>query len=234
MPNVEELLHVKQQRIDELHRCVAGRTALIVVDMQCGFLQPGAALEMPMGRDIVPNVRRLIDVCRGADVPVVFTEFVYDTAVPCLRGDPFGPEHLPHEAGKPRGFGHPSSNCLIAPDYDEGPDSGATVPELAPLPGELVVRAHTYDKFYATCLDLALRARDIRWLIFTGVATDICVASTLMSAAIRDYRCTAVTDACATIDDKLQLACFTIWQRKYARLRTTEQMLPELRALRPQ
>jgi hypothetical protein len=65
MFNVDELLHAKQERIDQLHRCGAGRTALLVIDMQRGFLEPGAALEVPQGRDLVQNIRCLIDVCRA-------------------------------------------------------------------------------------------------------------------------------------------------------------------------
>ncbi len=82
MLSLDEILHAKQERIDQLHRCRPGRTALLVVDMQHGFLDPGAALEVPQGREIIPNVRRLIGVCREKGVPVIFTEFVYSTAVP--------------------------------------------------------------------------------------------------------------------------------------------------------
>ena len=78
--------------------------------------------------------------------------------------------------------------------------------ELAPLPNELVVRCHTYDKFYGTPLDLALRSRDIRYLMVTGVVTDVCVNATLMSAATRDYRVTAVTDGVATLWPDIQAA----------------------------
>ncbi len=228
MPDMDEILHAKQERIDALHRCQPGRTALLVVDMQHGFLDPGAALEVPQGREIIPNIRRLLDVCRRKGVPAVFTEFVYATSVPCLRGDPFGPEHLPAERGKPTGFGYPSSNCLIGPDEGEGANSAETVPDLAPRPDELVVRGWTYDKFYGTPLDLALRSRDVRYLIITGVVTDVCVNSTLMSAANRDYRVTAVTDGVATLWPELQEACFAVWQRKFARLRTTAEMVEEL------
>ena len=69
MPNLDEILRAKQDRIDQLHRCQPGRTALLVIDMQRGFLEPGAALEVPPGRAIVPNVRRLVDVCRAKGVP---------------------------------------------------------------------------------------------------------------------------------------------------------------------
>jgi len=228
MLDLEEILHAKQERIDELHRCRPGRTALVVVDMQRGFLDPGAALEVPQGREIVPNCRRLIDVCREKAVPVIFTEFVYSTTVPCLRGDPFGTEHLPAEEGRPTGFGRPSANCLIGPGASRGPDSADTVAELAPRPDELVIRAHTYDKFYGTPLDLALRSRGCRYLMITGVVTDVCVNSTLMSAANRDYRVTAVTDGVATLWPELQEACFEIWKRKFARLRTTAELVAEL------
>jgi ureidoacrylate peracid hydrolase len=220
---------VKQDRIDERHRLERGRTALLVIDMQRGFLDPGAALEVPPGRDIIPNVQRLVEVCRRSGVPVVFTEFVYSPAVPCLRGDPFGPEHLPARPGEPTGFGLPSSNCLIAPLAAQGPNSADIVLELAPGPDELVVRGHTYDKFLGTPLDLALRSRGVRCLLVTGILTDVCVNCTLLSAANRDYRVTAVTDGVATLWPELQEACFTIWRRKFARLRTTEEGLAELR-----
>jgi ureidoacrylate peracid hydrolase len=227
----DELLSRKQQRIDELHRLERGRTALLVIDMQRGFLEPGAALEVPPGRGIIPNLQRLIGACRDSGVPVVFTAFVYSPAVPCLRGDPFGPEHLPARAGEPTGFGLPSGNCLIAPVAEQGPNSAEVVPELSPRPDELVVRGHSYDKFLGTPLDLALRSRDVRCLLVTGVLTDVCVNCTLLSAASRDYRVTAVTDGVATLWPELQEACFTIWRRKFARLRTTEEVLAEMGGL---
>jgi ureidoacrylate peracid hydrolase len=225
---LDELLNRKQQRIDELHRLEPGRMALLVIDMQRGFLDPGAALEVPPGRDIIPNLRRLIAACRRNGVPVVFTEFVYSPAVPSLRGDPFGPEHLPARPTEPTGFGLPSSNCLIGPEAPQGPNAADTIPELAPRPDELVVRGHTYDKFLGTPLDLALRSRDVRCLLVTGILTDVCVNCTLLSAANRDYRVTAVTDGVATLWPELQQACFTVWRRKFARLRATDEVVVEL------
>jgi ureidoacrylate peracid hydrolase len=232
MAGFDDLLRARQEHIDELHRLQPGRTALLVVDMQRGFLEPGAALEVPPGRAIVPNLQLLIDACRRQQVPVIFTEFVYSTAVPCLRGDPFGPEHLPTRPGQPTGFGLPSGNCLVAPVVEHGRNSAQTITELAPRPEELVIRGHTYDKFSGTPLDLALRSQDIRYLVMTGVLTDICVNSTLLSAANRDYRVTAVTDGVATLWPELQQACFAIWQRKFARLRTTAEVLAELSTFR--
>jgi ureidoacrylate peracid hydrolase len=230
MAAIDGLLTLKQQRIEHLHRLEPARTALLVIDMQHAFLDPGAALEVPPGRAIVPTLQLLVRACRHKGVPVVFTEFVYSPAVPCLRGDPFGPEHLPARPGGPTGLGLPSASCLIGQVEEQGPNAADTVPELAPRPDELVVRGHSYDKFLGTPLDLALRSRDVRYLILTGVLTDVCVNCTLLSAANRDYRVTAVTDGVATLWPELQEACFAIWRRKFARLQTAEEILAELAA----
>jgi len=222
----------RQARIDETHRCPRDHTALLAIDMQHGFLDPGASLEVPKGRAIIPSLRRLITACRATRVPVIFTQFVYSTDLPCLRGDPFGTEHLPAKRNRATGFGRPSSNCLVGPNAGDGQESADIVPELAPLPGELVVASHVYDKFLDTPLDLALRSQQVTHLVVTGVTTDICVNSTVLAAANRNYRVTVLTDGVATIEDTIQEACFDIWQRKFARLRTTAEMLAELKSRR--
>jgi len=220
---------VREARIDQMHRCHPQHTALLVIDMQHGFLDVGASLEVPKGRGIIPNLCKLVAACRALGTQVIFTQFVYSTVVPCLRGDPFGIEHLPAGAGGPTGFGWPSGNCLVGPGASQGVESAEMVPALAPRPGELVIAAHTYDKFYGTPLELALCSRGITHLLITGVTTDVCVNSTLLAAANRNYRVTVVTDGVATIEDDVQEACFRIWRRKFARLRTTAQVVAELK-----
>ncbi len=221
----------KSSRIVELHGFSPRRTALIVVDMQRGFLEPGAALEVPAARSIIPNVRALLEAARSGGLPVIFTRFVYSQALPSLRGDPFGPEHLPPIPEGPTGFGLPSGNCLLG---IEGPNSPDIIEELAPLPSELVVDGYSYDKFYGTCLDQALRARDIRFLTIAGILTEICVNATLMSAASREYRVTAVGDAVQALRPELQEACFEIWERKFARILSTKDVVSEIGRLSPE
>ncbi|MDP2702196.1 MAG: isochorismatase family protein [Candidatus Rokubacteria bacterium] len=63
-----------------------GKTALVVVDMQRAFLDPGEAMEVPPARDIVPQIQTLLDVFREKRLPVVFTEFTYSETVPLLIG----------------------------------------------------------------------------------------------------------------------------------------------------
>ena len=121
-------------------RLEPGRTALLVVDMQRGFVEPGEALEVPPARDVVPAIRSLLDAFRARRLPVVFTEFTYSPAVPILVGE-LHPEHKPAPPGAPRGFGMPSSNCL------EGTDSARTIDALAPRPDEPVIPKRWYDGF---------------------------------------------------------------------------------------
>ena len=143
-------------------------------------------------------------------------------------GDPFGPEHLAASAGAATGFGYPSNNCKIGLEAGEGVESAATIEALKPLNHELIVQGHTYDKFYGTHLDLALRSLEIDRFMITGVTTDCCVNSTIISGSTRNYRVTAVSDAMATIHDHIHDACLQIWENKFARIRTTAEVLAEI------
>ena len=222
----DAILEAKLKVIDDTHRFTADKSALLIIDMQHGFIDEGAALEVAAARDIIPNLASLIEAFRSRDAPVIFTEFVYADNVPCLRGDPFGIEHLASE-GSP-GFGSKSSNCLIGYNAGVGVESAGTIPALQPRSEELVIRGHTYDKFYGTPLDLALRSQDISHLFVAGITTDVCVNATLIAATQRNYHVTAITDGCASPWPELHEACFKIWQPKFARLKTTGEVLSEI------
>jgi len=198
-----------------------GRTALVVVDMQRGFLDPGEAMEVPAAREIVPVIQHLLSVFRARRLPVVFTEFVYSESVPVLIGR-LHPEHRPAPPGAPRGFGLPSSSCL------EGTSSAETVPDLAPRPDEIVVRKRGYDAFAGTLLDRALRARNVTSLVVTGTMTDICVLATVTAALHREYRVTLVEDGVATLWPEIQRATLDIIGRAYGRIATSKEVADDI------
>ena len=198
-----------------------GRTALIVVDMQRGFVDPGEAMEVPPAREMVPRLARLIDAFRAKRAPVVFTEFLYSPRVPLLVGA-LHPEHRPAAPGAPRGFGMPSSSCL------EGDPSADTVPALAPRADELVIRKHWYDAFAGTALDGALRARGVTSLVVTGTMTDICVLATVIGAFNREYRITVAEDAVATLWPDIQRATLDIVRRAYGRVLSAKEIADEV------
>ena len=78
-------------------------------------------------------------------------------------------------------------------------------------------------------LDLALRSRGITHLVVAGVAVEICVNCTVLSASAREYRVTVATDAVGALEDWTRRACFEIWRRKFARLAETDGIVAELR-----
>ena len=195
-----------------------GRTALVVIDMQRGFLDPGEAMEVPPARELVPVIQSLLSVFRARRLPVVFTEFVYSESAPVLIGS-LHPEHQPAPPGAPRGFGLPASSCL------EGTPSAETVPDLAPRPGEIVVRKLGYDAFAGTPLDGILRARNVTSLVVTGTMTDICVLATVTAALHRQYRVTLVEDGVATLWPEIQRATLDIIGRAYGRVVTAKEVV---------
>jgi nicotinamidase-related amidase len=211
----------RTEAFEEALRLVPGRTALVVVDMQRAFLDPGEVMEVPPARDIVPQIQALLDLCRGKGLPVVFTEFTYSETVPVLVGL-LHPEHRRAAPGAPRGFGKPSSSCLV------GEANVHVVPDLAPRPGELVVTKHYYDGFNGTTLDAALRSRGVSHLVLTGTMTDICVLGTVIGGMNREYRMTVVEDGTATLWPEIQRATLDIISRAYARVVTAKQIAEEI------
>jgi nicotinamidase-related amidase len=198
-----------------------GRTALLVVDMQRAFVEPGQAMEVPPAREVIPRIQALIDIFRDKRLPVIFTEFTYSPAAPLLVGE-LHPEHRPAAPGAPTGFGRPSSSCL------EGEDNARVIPELAPRADELVVRKHYYDGFNGTVLDGALRARGIRTLVLTGTMTDICVLATLVGGFNREYRLIVVEDGVATLWPEIQRATLDIIRRAYGRVVSAKEVADEV------
>ncbi|MBI3029502.1 MAG: cysteine hydrolase [Candidatus Rokubacteria bacterium] len=211
----------RNQTFERVLRLPHGRTALLVIDMQRGFLDPGEAMEVPPAREIVPRIQALVTLFREKRLPVVFTEFLYSERVPLLVGE-LHPEHKRALPGNPRGFGMPSSSCL------EGEASVHTVSDLAPRPDELVIRKHWYDAFNGTVLDGALRARGVTSLVLTGTMTDICVLASVVGAFNREYRLVVVEDAVATLCPEIQRATLDIFRRAFARVVSAKEVADEI------
>jgi ureidoacrylate peracid hydrolase len=75
--------------------------------------------------------------------------------------------------------------------------------KLKPQPGDVIVNKHRYNAFYQTDLDLILRAKGIRTLIMTGVATNVCVETTAREGFMRDYYIVFLRDCTATMSEEL-------------------------------
>lgn len=163
------------------------KAAVIVVDMQNAFATKGGMLDIA-GVDItdaprvVQSIKRVLEAVRRAGVQVVYVQMGYKPDL-SNSGGPNSPNyhkelamHLMHCRPELKGK-------LLT----EGTWDFAIVDELKPHPADLVVLKTRYSGFAGTTLDSQLRTRGIRYLFFAGIATNVCVESTLRDAYFQDY-----------------------------------------------
>lgn len=171
--------------------CDWAHTALVIIDMQRDFVEPGG-FGASLGNDvnrlnaIVPTVLRLLELCRQQGVLVVHTrEGHRQDLSDCppakrLRGSPtlrigdVGP------MGRVLILGEPGHEIVAA---------------LAPVDGEVVIDKPGKGAFYATPLQALLKERGITHLLFAGVTTEVCVQTTMREANDRGYVCLLIEDA---------------------------------------
>ncbi len=162
-------------------------TALIVVDMQNAYASPGGYLDIA-GFDIggaaavIEKIRTLVDAARAAGVTVVFFKNGWDPAY-ITAGGPGSPNWWKSNALKTMRAKPELAGTLLAKgtwDYE-------LVDALAPQPHDIVIEKPRYSAFFNTQLDALLRARGIRNLAFCGIATNVCVESTLRDGFHLEY-----------------------------------------------
>jgi len=170
------------------------RTALVVIDMQRDFIEPGG-FGASLGNDvtllqaIVPTVRRMLDAWRAVGGVVLHTREAHR---PDLSDCP-PPKRLRGNPSQRIGDVGSMGRILIA-----GEPGAEIVSELAPLPGELVVDKPGKGMFHGTPVDALLRERGITHLLFMGVTTEVCVQTSVREANDRGYECLLIEDGTAS------------------------------------
>jgi nicotinamidase-related amidase len=164
-------------------------TALVIIDMQRDFLEPGGFGEL-LGND-VSRLRSTIEptvtvlaAARAAGLLVVHTR---EGHRPDLTDCP--PAKLTRGGVTFIGTDGPMGRILV-----RGEAGHDIVPELAPGPGEPVIDKPGKGAFYATDLDLVLRDRGVRTLLVCGVTTEVCVHTTVREANDRGFECVVLED----------------------------------------
>lgn len=167
------------------------RVALVVIDMQRDFIEPGG-FGASLGNDvsrleaIVPAVADLLALFRRQTWPVIHTREAHK---PDLSDCP--PAKI--SRGKPGlriGERGAMGRILIS-----GEPGNEIIDALAPLPGEIVIDKPGKGAFYATDLEQRLRAMGAGQLVFAGVTTEVCVQTSMREANDRGFECLLVEDA---------------------------------------
>ena len=173
----------------------ASATALIVVDMQNAYASKGGYLDLA-GFDVsatgpvIARIAQAVAAARAAGIVVVWFQNGWDPAY-VEAGGPGSPNWHKSNALKTMRKRPELSGQLLA----KGGWDYALVDALTPQPGDIVMPKPRYSGFYNTGLDSALRARGIRTLVFTGIATNVCVESTLRDGFFLEYFGVVLADA---------------------------------------
>lgn len=169
--------------------------ALLVIDMQRDFLEPGGFGEA-LGNDVsllrraIEPTRRLLTAWRAAGLPVLHTR---EGHRPDLSDLPRAKHARGSGTGLRIGDHGPMGRILV-----QGEPGHALIPELAALPDEIVIDKPGKGAFYATSLQASLDSLGVRQLIVAGVTTEVCVQSTVREANDRGYDCLVLSDCTAS------------------------------------
>lgn len=167
------------------------KLALVIIDMQRDFLEPGGFGDA-LGNDvarlqaIVPTLKSLLEAFRTLNLTIIHT---LECHQPDLSDCP--PAKIRRGRGALTiGDAGPMGRILI-----KGEPGNGIIPELEPLPGEVVIHKPGKGAFYNTELATILQEKGITHLLVTGVTTEVCVQTTMREANDRGYECLMVEDA---------------------------------------
>jgi ureidoacrylate peracid hydrolase len=170
-------------------------TAVIVVDMQNAYASKGGYVDLA-GFDIsgaeaaIEQTRKVLDAARAAGCTVIYFQNGWDKDY-VEAGGPGSPNWYKSNALKTMRARPELAGTLLA----KGTWDYAIVDRLAPQSGDVVIPKTRYSGFFNTNIDSVLRARGIRNLVFTGIATNVCVESSLRDAFHLEYFGVVIEDA---------------------------------------
>jgi nicotinamidase-related amidase len=165
-------------------------TALLMIDMQRDFVEPGGFGEM-LGNDVsllrstIEPCRRVLEAARAAGLTVIHTREGHRPDLACA------PPTKLKRGGLKVGIGDKGPMGRVLVRGEHGHD---IIPELYPAAGEPVIDKPGKGAFHETDLHLILRNREIKTLIVCGVTTEVCVHTTVREANDRGYECLVLSD----------------------------------------
>ncbi|HUV12351.1 MAG TPA: isochorismatase family cysteine hydrolase [Acidobacteriota bacterium] len=202
-------------------RLSADKAGLIVVDMQNDFIRVGAPMELASCRAVIPNAKRVIDVCRQARIPIVYLKFIA------------GPQETLIWTWSPKLVA--AEKCCwknhkrYYEDIGKEAEASDVIEELYPQPGDRIVEKYSYGGFYNTNLHTILQANHVEHTIIFGAATPFCIDDTVTGAFDRQYKVFLVADATGYFDEEFHKNSLRRIEMKYGRIVTTDEILVEIR-----
>lgn len=215
-PQIVDRIVTRRGRLHGFEHVDSARTALVVVDMQNVFCAPGAPVEVPTAREIVPNINRLARATREAGGLVVWVQMTVAR----------------HEdwALVLDNLVTPEVGAATLAGIKPGSEGHALWPQMEPAPGDLYVAKNRFSAFLPSSSNIAelLRGRGIEYVIVTGTLTNVCCESSARDAAMMDFKTFMVSDANAAITDEAHLATLSSFIGSFGDVRSTAEMVSML------
>lgn len=196
-------------------------TALIIVDMQKGFVEKGFPLYNPIAEAQVPVIADFKKFCKEKGIPVFLSAFVQD---PEYHNDFYWFRN------EERGLLNEDGTCKLR----RGTPDGEITDALAPTGDDTYFTKYTYSCFAHTELETMLKKKKIRTVIVVGTCTDWCVDSTIRDAYHGDYNVVALTDCISTYPhagadpETWNRMLFDLWAEGFAWVMSSEKCKEEI------
>ena len=210
-----ELATKRRGRMQPFVNVDASRTALLVVDMQTGFVAPGSIGEIPSARSIVSNINRLARGVRDAGGVVVWIVSTYGEGAE--REWPSFFEHVV--------TGQASERFRLA--FSDGRPEHELFAELERLPGDLTFSKNRMTPFAEPTgsFKALLDSRGIETVLVTGTVTNICCESTARDAAMRNFKTIMISDANAARNDDEHNATLSVFLQAFGGVLSSDEVL---------
>jgi ureidoacrylate peracid hydrolase len=214
-PSVIERIEQRRGGLSVFDRLNCKRTAHVVVDLQNGFMAPGAVAEIAVAREIVSNVNRISSAVRAGGGLVVYIQNTFDEVAIRTWSTYF--DH----------FCSPIRRQRMIEAFTPGADGHALWPGLDVLPEDLKVRKRRFGAFVPGSSDLhaILQARDVDTLIVTGTASQVCCESTARDAMMLNYKVFFVADGNATFTDEEHNATLSVMAYTFCDVIATDALI---------
>jgi ureidoacrylate peracid hydrolase len=186
------------------------KTALLVIDMQNAFVAPGAPVEVPAAREIVPSINRLAAELRKRGVPVVWVQ--HENAKDGADWDGFFGAFVA-DRGK-------AAAALTA-----GSQMQSLWPELKVDAKDLRVAKNRYSAFIKNDFEKVLRQRGIDTLLIAGTKTNVCCECTARDAMMLDYKVVMLSDCTAALSDEEHRATLENMIQQFGDVLTADEAL---------
>jgi ureidoacrylate peracid hydrolase len=198
----------------------AGRAALVVVDMQNYYCAPGFPHEVPMAREIVPNINRLAEALRAAGGAVAWVQMTAVGALELWRN--YTTRMLTPDRQKKR-----------LAELDEASEGFKLFPALEVLPGDMRVKKIKYSAFIhgSSDIDAQLKARAIDTVLITGTATNVCCESTARDAMMLDYKVIMLSDGSAALTEEEHAGALNTFMLFFGDVMSTDEAIGRLAPL---